>query len=45
MAYHVIWAVLPHITQIKYGQIILLNSSAVFDGEGDAIVYAVANPA
>ncbi len=38
-------AVLPHMARAKYGRIILLGSSAVYDGGGGAIDYATSKSA
>ena len=39
-AFYGVRAVLPHMLQKKYGRIILIGSSAVYDGGGGAIDYA-----
>jgi 3-oxoacyl-[acyl-carrier protein] reductase len=41
-AYYGVKAVIPHMVERKYGRIILIGSSAVFDGGGGAIDYAAA---
>ena len=41
-AYYGIRAVIPHMLQQSYGRIILIGSSAAFDGGGGAIDYAAA---
>jgi 3-oxoacyl-[acyl-carrier protein] reductase len=39
-AFNSVRAVLPHMVKAKYGRIILIGSSAVYDGGGGAIDYA-----
>ncbi len=41
-AYYGVRAVIPHMLKKSYGRIILIGSSAVFDGGGGAIDYAAA---
>ena len=41
-AFHGVRAVLPHMLKAGYGRIVLIGSSAVFDGGGGAIDYAAA---
>ncbi|MGQ9616156.1 MAG: SDR family NAD(P)-dependent oxidoreductase [Spirochaetota bacterium] len=41
-AYYGVRAVLPHMVKRRYGRIILIGSSAVYDGGGGAIDYAAA---
>ena len=41
-AFYGIRAVLPHMVKARYGRIILIGSSAVYDGGGGAIDYAAA---
>ena len=41
-AFYGVRAVLPHMIKAKYGRIILIGSSAVYDGGGGAIDYAAA---
>jgi NAD(P)-dependent dehydrogenase (short-subunit alcohol dehydrogenase family) len=41
-AFHGVRAVLPHMLRTRFGRIILIGSSAVYDGGGGAIDYAAA---
>jgi 3-oxoacyl-[acyl-carrier protein] reductase len=41
-AFYGVRAVLPHMVRMQYGRIVLIGSSAVFDGGGGAIDYAAA---
>jgi NAD(P)-dependent dehydrogenase (short-subunit alcohol dehydrogenase family) len=41
-AFHGVRAVLPHMLRAGYGRIVLIGSSAVFDGGGGALDYAAA---
>ena len=41
-AFYGVRAVLPHMIKAKYGRIVLIGSSAVYDGGGGAIDYAAA---
>ena len=41
-AFHGVRAVLPHMVKAQFGRIILIGSSAVYDGGGGAIDYAAA---
>jgi NAD(P)-dependent dehydrogenase (short-subunit alcohol dehydrogenase family) len=41
-AFYGVRAVLPHMLKARYGRIVLIGSSAVFDGGGGAIDYAAA---
>ena len=44
-AFYGVRAVLPHMAEAKYGRIVFIGSSAVFDGGGGAIDYAAAKAA
>jgi 3-oxoacyl-[acyl-carrier protein] reductase len=41
-AFYGVRAVLPHMLKARYGRIVLIGSSAVFDGGGGAVDYAAA---